>query len=221
MDCCSPEEFEIKDNFFSARAKKYSKRFRKKGLNTEQKYLVTGIVNAFNGNGKFSPSSVLEIGCGTAGLLVTLLNKGAAFATGIDAARGMIDAAKENALLLQLNNKTKFLQGDFATIENMVARSEVVVLDRVLCCDGNPELLIRKSALKAEKVYAVSFPRDFFPVRIFVKTGIAIARLFPVKFLPFYHEPSQLHRWIQEQGFSLKYSRHTFLWQVLIYRRNN
>jgi len=219
MDCCSPEELKAKDNFFTSRAKKYSRQFRKKGLNAEQKYLVAGIVDTFNNGTNFSPRSVLEIGCGVAGLLITLLNKGASFATGIDASQGMIEKAKENILHLQLNNKTEFLHGDFVSIESAVSRSEVVILDRVLCCDSNPELLISKSALKAEKIYAVSFPRDSFPVRIYVKTGIAIAKLFPVKFLPFYHEPSLLHRWIEEQGFALKYSRNTFLWQVMVYLR--
>ena len=219
MDCCSPEELKAKDNFFSSRAKRYSRRFRKKGLNAEQKYMVAGIVDAFNSGNNFSPRTVLEIGCGVGGLLITLLNKGAAFATGIDASQGMIEKAQENAMHLQLNNKMEFLHGDFVSIEDAVSGSEVVVLDRVLCCDSNPELLIRKTALKAEKIYAVSFPRDFFPVRIFVKTGIAIAKLFPVKFLPFYHEPSLFERWIEEQGFTLKYSRCTFLWQVLVYRR--
>ncbi|HLG35424.1 MAG TPA: methyltransferase domain-containing protein [Bacteroidia bacterium] len=221
MNCCGAEEQQAKDNFFSARAKRYSKRFRKKGLSKEQQHLVSGIVETASREKKSEPGTVLEIGCGIAGLLITLLRQGAVHATGIDASQGMIERAKENAAGSGLNEKMEFFHGDFVAIENSISPAEVVILDRVLCCDGNPEMLIRQSASKATRVYAVSFPRDFLPVRLFVKTGIAIAKFFPFRFTPFYHEPALLCRWIEEQGFAAHFSRHTFLWQVLVYRRIN
>lgn len=221
MNCCGTEEQQAKDNFFSSRAKRYSRRFRKRGLSKEQQYLVTGIMETASRDKKFNPGTVLEIGCGIAGLLITLLRKGTVSATGIDASQGMIEKAKENAAHSGLSKQTEFFHGDFAAMESSISPAEVVILDRVLCCDGNPELLIRQSASKATGVYAVSFPRDFLPVRVFIKTGIAIAKLFPFQFTPYYHEPRLLCRWIEEQGFSAYYSRHTFLWQVMVYRKNN
>jgi len=221
MNCCGAEEQQAKDKFFSARAKRYSKRFRKKGLSEEQQHLVSGIVEAASREKKFNPGTVLEIGCGIAGLLITLLRQGTVHATGIDASQGMIEKAKENAAGSRLSEQMEFFHGDFAAMESSISPAEVVILDRVLCCDSNPEMLIRQSASKATRVYAVSFPRDFLPVRIFIKAGIAIAKLFPFQFTPYYHEPELLCQWIEEQGFSAHYSRHTFLWQVLVYRRIN
>ena len=219
MNCCTPEQ-QAKDDFFTSRSRRYSKRLRKKGLDAAQKFLFEGISETINTRDNSPAESVMEIGCGVGGLLLAVLQKGLKKAVGVDASSGMIDFARENAAAKKLESQTRFFHGDFSAVENEIECMDIVILDKVLCCDANPDLLIKNSARKAAKVYAVSYPRDNFLIRYLVKAGIAVAKILPMKFTPFYHEPSDLRRFINEQHFSLAFSRNTIIWQVEVYRKN-
>ena len=219
MNCCTPEELKAKDNFFSKRAKHYDKRFHKKGLDKSQQLLLEGMFAVMTQNGKSSVESVMEIGCGVGGLLLTMLDKGLQHAIGVDASEGMLEKAKDNAVRMKFEEKTVFHHGDFVDVEPELPPADIIILDKVLCCDSNPELLIKKSTGKTKAIYAVSFPRDNILVRFFVKAGILITKIFPLKFTPFYHEPADIKRWTENANFVLSYARNSFIWQVQVYIR--
>ena len=216
MNCCTSEALKAKDDFFSKRAMHYDKRFHKKGLDKTQQLLLEGITTVLN-SGKTSAGTVMEIGCGVGGLLLTMLGKGLNYAIGVDASEGMLEKAKQNAAEMNLKDKTVFVHRDFVDVEPELKPADIVILDKVLCCDSNPESLIKKSTGKAKAIYAVSFPRDHLLVRFFVKAGIAITKIFPVKFTPFYHEPNDIKRWTEDANFVLSYASDTFFWQVQVY----
>ena len=218
MNCCTSDELKAKDDFFSKRAMHYDKRFHKKGVDKTQQFLLEGITTAMN-NGKRSASTVMEIGCGIGGLLLTMLGKGLNYAIGVDASEGMLEKAKQNAAEMNFKDKTLFLHRDFVDVEPELNPADIVILDKVLCCDSNPQSLIKKSTAKTKAIYAVSFPRDHLLVRLFVKAGIAITKIFPVKFTPFYHEPTDIQRWIEDANFVLSCACNTFFWQVQVYTR--
>ena len=219
MNCCTSEELKAKDNFFSKRARHYDKRFHKKGLDKTQQLLLEGMTAVMTHNGKNSVESVMEIGCGVGGLLLTMLGKGLNYAIGVEASEGMLKKAKDNAVRMKFEEKTVFHHRDFVDVEPELPPADIMILDIVLCCDSNPELLIKKSTGKTKAIYAVSFPRDNFLVRLFVKAGIAIAKIFPIKFTPFYHEPADIKRWAENANFVLFYARNSFIWQVQVYTR--
>jgi magnesium-protoporphyrin O-methyltransferase len=217
MNCCTSEESKAKDNFFSKRAKNYDKRFHKKGLDKAQQLLLEGMTDAMMHNRKNPVGTVMEIGCGVGGLLLTTLGKGLNHAIGIDASEGMLEKAKENAVRMKLEDKTTFYHRNFVDVEPELPVADIIILDKVLCCDSNPELLIKKSAIKTKTIYAVSFPRNNILVRLFIKAEIAIAKIFTIKFIPFYHEPADIKRWIEMAGLVLSYNRNTFFWQVQVF----
>ena len=216
MNCCTSDELKAKDDFFSKRAMHYDKRFHKKGLDKTQQLLLEGITAVIN-NGKTSASTVMEIGCGVGGLLLTMLGKGVDYAIGVDASEGMLEKARQNAAERNFKDKTLFLHGDFVNVERELQPADIVVLDKVLCCDSDPESLIKKSTGKTKYIYALSFPRDHIFARFFIKAGIAITKICPVKFTPFYHEPNDIKRWTEGANFILSYARNTFFWQVQVY----
>lgn len=219
MNCCNSEELKAKDNFFSKRARRYDKRFRRKGLDKAQQFLAEGIADVMKNSRERSFESVMEIGCGVGGLLLTVRGKGLNHAIGIDASEGMVEKAKDNAARMKLEDGTEFHHRDFVDVEPELPASDIIILDKVLCCDANPRMLIKKSTDKAKTIYAISFPRDNFFVRLFVKTGILITKIFPVKFTPFYHEPANIKQWTENSGFVLSFARNTFIWQVQVYTR--
>ncbi len=211
MNCCANNGT---DKFFSKYARQYEKYFRKKGLRPEQKHLVAGI----RAQG-VSNADLLEIGCGTGGLHLSLLQEGASAAIGFDISERMIASAQKLAAEMGLQERTQYRQGDFVALYETAASAEITILDKVLCCYENVRELIASSTAKARRVYAVSYPRESAWVRRFFQTGIFFYKLFRSSFRPYYHSPQEIMRHITAAGFELAYERRTFIWAVQIFQR--
>lgn len=213
MNCCTTNGT---DKFFSKYARQYEKYFRKKGLRPEQKHLADGI----RAQG-MSNADLLEIGCGTGGLHLSLLQAGASTATGFDISERMIASAQKLAAEMGLQARTQYRQGDFVALHESAASAEIAILDKVLCCYENVRELIAVSTAKAQRVYAVSYPRESKWVRRFFQAGIFFCKLFRSSFHPHYHAPQEIVRLITAAGFELAYERRTFIWAVQIFQRKN
>lgn len=100
--------------------------------------------------------TVLELGCGSGGVTVTLLERGAASATGIDLSRGSIDTARRRAEVAGVSDRVRFEVGDGATAQ--LGAHDWVVLDRVICCYGDAEGLVANTSAAARRRYAFSLP---------------------------------------------------------------
>ena len=212
MSCCSHSQSAGK--FFSFFAPRYCRRFKKKGFEPSQKHLIEGL--DFAG---FSGLSILEIGCGVGHLHQTLIEKGAASATGIDLSDGMLKEASAWAKARNLEIKTNYIQGDFMDLADQVKQHEVTILDKVLCCYPDAEGLIQKSILKTEKVYAVTYPRNRFFARLFTFITGLVLGLFGSDFRNYIHDPEQIEHWIKISGFKKKYENKTFIWLTQVYTR--
>jgi len=163
--------------------------------------------------------SILEIGCGVGGLHLTLLRDGAASAIGIEVSEGMVGKAREIAMEMGLQAKTAYHVGDFAVADGTIPRSDIVILDKVLCCYSDPEALLRKSAEKCNRLLAVSYPGDRWIPRWMFKSYELAGRIFRWSFYPFYHEPSRLDAAARSHGFDRVFSGNTIIWQVMVYEK--
>jgi len=212
MDCCSTQGTE---KFFSRWSKKYLKRFRRKGLAKEQQYLVEGILRD-----DVSSKTILEIGSGVGAVHMTLLERGAASAVGVDLAEGMIQQARQLARELGLDRRTRYIVGDFAAMDGEIPTSDITILDKVVCCYEDVDTLLEKSIGKTKGLYALSFPREIFPVRWLFKTQIFIARVFRFSFHPYWHDWESICLRIGSRGFGEVYRNTTIAWDVRVFRRN-
>lgn len=211
MDCCA---IQGTDRFFSRWSRAYGKRFRRKGLTKEQKYLVEGITKH-----PVKSKTVLDIGSGVGALHLTLLQMGAAHAVGIDIAEGMIEQAKKFAKEQGLSDRTKYIVGDFVATNGEIPVSDITMLDKVVCCYENVDDLLVKSLGKTKELCALSFPRNVFPVRTMFEIQIFIAKLFRWSFRPFWHDWEAICAKIRAGGFEETYHNNTIVWSVRVYRR--
>lgn len=212
MDCCSTQGTE---KFFSRWSKKYLKRFRKKGLAKEQRYLVEGITRD-----DISSKTILEIGSGVGAVHMTLLERGAASAVGVDLAEGMIQQARALAKELGLDGRTRYIVGDFAAMNGEIPASDITILDKVVCCYEDVDTLLEKSILKTGNLYAFSFPRDVLPVEWVFRTQIFVAKLFRASFRPYWHDWGSICEKIASRGFEEAYRNNTFVWDIRVFRRH-
>ena len=182
MACCT---LEGTDKLFSRQADRYARKFRKKGLDRAQR----AIMRALEQRG-LRGRSVLEVGCGVGGLILSLLRKGGSSGFGIEVSQGMVARAKEFAREFGVSDLVTYVQGDFASLEVDVPMADIVVLDKVLCCYPDPEVLIERSSAKAEIFYAVSYPRDALVARLYFTATERMGTMLKWSFHPFYHKPA-------------------------------
>jgi predicted TPR repeat methyltransferase len=102
--------------------------------------------------------SVLELGCGTGGLGVALLEMGAARLTGIDLSAQSLEIARRRAAAAGHAERATFDVGNAA--ESSAERHDWVVLDRVICCYGDVERLVGRAIELAGDRIVLSVPES-------------------------------------------------------------
>lgn len=216
MSCCCPstDACQGANSFFSRWSKSYAKKFRRRGLEKVQHYILEGVKREAIPNMK-----ILDIGCGVGSLHLTLLKDGGLSSVGVDVSEGMLEQAKQLASSLGLSDRTAYHLGDFVQLSNSLPDGDVTMLDKVVCCYEDLPALIDVSTDKTKYVYALSYPRDWLPVRAVFKIQIALAKLLRWKFHPFWHNWESMHQRIRDRGFELAFARSTFVWHIAVYRR--
>jgi SAM-dependent methyltransferase len=100
--------------------------------------------------------TVLELGCGRGGLLLRLVEAGAARATGLDLSPASIDEARNRFEQAQLSERAHLSVGDAARVP--LEPHDWVILDRVMCCYADVEGLLANTLPAARHIYAFTVP---------------------------------------------------------------
>ncbi len=166
--------------------------------------------------------TVLELGCGSGGVTVTLLEGGAASATGIDLSTGSIDTARRRAGEAGVSDRVRFEVGDGATVQ--LELHDWVVLDRVICCYGDADGLVANTSAAARRRYAFSTP-DSRGVRgilsrIWFRIDDLGDRLRGRPCPGYVHDLDRIEAHLLKAGFRLtRRYRAGLLWQVAVFDR--
>ena len=211
MSCCCPHAVSA-SRFFSFFARRYRKRFEKKGFEPSQHQLIAGLEQAV-----FDGMTVLEIGSGVGHLHQTLLEQGAAFAVGVDLAPNMLQEARQWAQQRNLSDRTRYIEGDFMTLDHDIEAADLTVLDKVVCCYPDADGLIHRSLAKTKRVYALTYPRDVWYVRFGMGVMAMMLKIVRSDFRPYVHDPNQIEQWITDSGFRKSYQQTTAMWLTQIY----
>jgi SAM-dependent methyltransferase len=100
--------------------------------------------------------TVLELGCGRGGLLLRLVEAGAARATGVDLSPASIVAASKRFDRANLSERAGLSVGDAARVP--LEPHDWVILDRVMCCYADVERLLANTLPAARRIYAFTVP---------------------------------------------------------------
>lgn len=213
MSCCCPHS-KSGGRIFSFFASSYRRRFNKKGFEPSQIQLMSGLDQAGYAN-----ATLLEVGSGVGYLHQTLLEQGAKTAIGIDLAPDMLKEAQDWARDKGLADRAEYIQGDFIELLDNVEPAEVTILDKVVCCYPDVELLVKSSLAKTSRVYALTYPRDRWFIKIAVEISAFVLKLLGSDFRPYVHNPVNIESWILEAGFKKTYQEQTFIWLSQIYTK--
>lgn len=213
MSCCCPHS-KSGGRIFSFFARSYRRRFSKNGFEPSQVQLVAGLEQA-----GFANATLLEVGSGVGYMHQVLLEQGAKSAVGIDLAPDMLKEAQQWANEKGLADRVQYIQGDFIELLDQVEPAEVTILDKVVCCYPHAELLINSSTAKTSRVYALTYPRSRWFIKVAIEIMAFFLKLGGSDFRAFVHNPDDIERWITEAGFKKAYQAQTFIWLSQVYEK--
>jgi magnesium-protoporphyrin O-methyltransferase len=211
MPCSHCEEA---DTFFDrSTAEDELRSFRRDGPpNASTRLLIDGL-KTLDLDGK----TLLDVGGGVGMIQHELLDEGLSSATMVETSTPYLDVAEAESRRRGHGARTTFRRGDVVELAPELPEADLVTLDRVFCCYPHLKKMVRATAAKASRWYAVSYPREHWfnhvvgtfadlycwgrgsDFRLYIHTGVDEA--------------------IQDEGFSRFYRVTTLLWTVAFYER--
>jgi magnesium-protoporphyrin O-methyltransferase len=201
-------------HFNSEKVAKELRQYRRKGPGVTTRKLRDELVTAGLTHG-----TVLDVGGGLGTLSLALLDTGISRAIVVDASSAYLAAASEEASRRERSSSMQFVHGDFLTVARDVAAATIVTLDRVVCCYPAYQPLLEQSLERAERGFALSYPRDRWYVRLGMWCENAMRRRRGNPFRTFVHPPAELHRIIEGSGFRLASRAQTMTWAAEVFIR--
>jgi magnesium-protoporphyrin O-methyltransferase len=164
--------------------------------------------------------SVLDIGGGVGAVHQQLLDRGAASATDVDASRGYLEAARSEAERRGVTDRVRFEYGDFVDLAPTIEAADLVALDRVVCCYGDPEALVGLAAARTRRRLAITIPPHSWPVRAFITVGNAWYRLTRNAYRAYAHPHERVIAAARAGGLELAGpAAKVGMWRLLVFER--
>ena len=195
-------------------ARKDAARFRRRGLEPRSRRLL----EALAGRVPLSGKTAVEVGAGVGGLTISLLEKGVAHATIIDASPAYVETARTiaaergvaGALTAGIGNYAEDVPGEPA---------DIVVMDRVVCCYPAWRGLLERATAQAGAAIALAYPRDTAYNRLGTALINILMRLRGSPFRVFMHPPRLMQAFLESRGFPAEVVGRTPVWELVVARR--
>ncbi len=215
MPCCRGQDY---DQVFDARqAGRELRTYRKKGATGVTAKLLKAVRRALAGEGDFSH---LDIGGGIGVLQHELAADGADRTVAVDASTSYLALLHEAATERGYAERQRCIEGDFTQVAARVEPATVVTLDKVICCYPDVEGLVRSSASKATRFYAITLPKDSLWVRVAVLVGNFFTRTFlRWRFRTFVHSLARVDGLVASEGLRLVHTEAAIVFCVRVYER--
>lgn len=164
-------------------------------------------------------ATLLDVGAGLGSLQDGLFGDGLEGAVHLEASPAFSEAARELAAERGYADRVEYRVGDAIEVAADLPPSDIVVLDRVICCYPAMEPLVRETAGRAERLYAASFPRDRWTVRLGMGVENLVRRITSNPFRSFVHPVGEIDGVLREEGFERRRTERTFVWEMAVYQR--
>lgn len=211
MDCGCPSDYE--DVFSERGARATATRFRRRGLTGTSRTIVAQLTDR-----GVRSSSVLEIGGGLGEIQVVMLEKGLAdFATNVDLASNWESEA--SALLDErgLQDRVTRVCGDFVELAPTLPTSDLVILNRVVCCYPDWRALLTHASSRAATHLVFAFPRPWLrPILWFENL---FHRVRGRRFRAFIHPAPEMMTLLEKAGFRPIADHRSSVWRTTLVAR--
>lgn len=215
MNCCRSTPNGLDKVFDRRMAQREARAYLKKGLDQPGR-TVADVLKTRGVGG----ASVLEIGAGAGGLHLDLLKAGASRAADLDLSPAYLEAARQNAEKLGLQDSVEHRLHNIADRPEDVAEADVVVLNRVICCYPDLERLLRPAAERARRLLALTFPREAWWMLLGVRLMNAWLGLTRNDFRVYVHPPRAIFDVVAASGLAPVHQSFSGPWQIVVFQRS-
>ena len=164
-------------------------------------------------------ASLLDIGGGIGVIHHELVGDIARTATHVDASSAYLNVARSEAARLGHADRLNFIHADFIDVAGALPVSDIVTLDRVVCCYPEFRLLLKAAASRARQALGLAYPREVWYVRLVIQAINFLQRLRRDPFRVFLHSAGQMDDVLQASGLQRVFLRRFMVWEVATYRR--
>ncbi len=212
MNCCQCQG--IEELFSQQYVTKELSRYRAKGPDKTTRMLTEAIKKE-----GIDGLTLLDIGGGLGAIQHELLEAGVQDVTNVEASTAYLTAARAEAQRRGLADHVNYHHGNFVDLAAEIAPTDIVTLDRVICCYHDMEKLVGLSAARARKLYGLVYPRQAW----WVKIGLALENIFfrlrRSPYRAFFHPTEAVEAVLGSYGLKRRTYRQTLVWQVVVYTR--
>lgn len=212
MNCCRP--LGCQDVFTPAQADRDLRRYRRRGLPGSAAWLRDVLVRD-----GVDDRTVLEIGGGIGSLQVELLRAGAIKATNLELVDSYEAAARSLVSGRAVEGRVERLLGDLVRQPDIVPRSSIVIMHRVVCCYPDWEGLLGAAASRAERRLALTFPTARWWVRLGFWGMNGWLWLRRSAFRGYVHPPHQMLAFARRAEFHVTGERRGLVWSSVVLER--
>lgn len=215
MTCCTGY-CAAQTQFDGKRAEQDLRRYRRRGADLTTRLLLEELQRQ-----PLEGRRLLDVGGGIGVISAELADTGVASVTMVEASPAFLEVARREVGSRYGSRHTQFILGDFAAVADTVPKADVVTLDRVVCCYPDSEALLRKAAERTLRLFAFTYPRYRWHVRMMIALENFWRRLTGNKFRAFVHLPPRMEAVLEVAGLVRAMRRETLVWVVELYRRED
>ena len=190
------------------------RRWRSGELNAATRELIEVV-----GRNGVDGARLLDIGAGVGAVHVAFLEAGAQSAVDVDASRDYLAVARTEAERRGLADRIDYRYGDAVELASDLPPADIVTLDSVICCYRHLEPLLAAATRSRPRLLGLTYPRDVWWMRSFMRmyNAIAVVRRSPARY--FIHRHAQVERWTAAAGYERIHEGGPRPWRVVVYRR--
>jgi SAM-dependent methyltransferase len=209
-NCC-----EITDNAFSeAEARAEIRGYRRRGPAKQTRLILEAIRSLGLRN-----AELLDVGGGIGTIHHELVGDVVGEATHVDASSAYLREAREETVRRGHAGRVRFIHADFTDVASELPRADVVTLDRVVCCYPDFRGLLRAAADHSGRALVLTYPRETWYLRIWLRIANWIQRLRRDPFRVFLHPVAEIDALLREHGLERVSLRRLFVWEMALYQR--
>lgn len=202
------------DKFDRKKAEEDLEDYRKNGVKPSTRPLLS-ILNEL----ELRDRTLLDIGGGIGALIFELMPRGLKKVQYVEISEAYRQIFQEECRQKALLDRTHLITGDFLKHQAIIQSSDLVTLDKVICCYPDYHRLVTTSLRKATKWYAYVIPVDSWWFRCLHYVEEIRDRLKGDRFKFYIHPPHRIEALVKAEGFTKIAQRKEREWLIAVFER--
>jgi magnesium-protoporphyrin O-methyltransferase len=177
------------------------------------------LVDALKSQG-MKGKTLLDIGGGIGVIQHELLQSGARHSINAEASQAYIQATQQEATRQGHADRIRHHHGDFVDLAHTFTPTDIVTLDKVICCYDKWQPLVEHSAALARTFYGIVIPRMNLFSHLSIGWENFSLRVRRHPFRTLIHPVDAIDAMLQNNGFTRRLHQKTLVWHMMVYVRD-